>query len=359
MRRLSRMLSLLGVAAFISCAGAPKLRGQLAALNEIARQAERNGAVRCAPRELAMAHSHLEFAQTELEQGFASKAENHLAIAEPNARAALFLSPPEHCVPSSDRDNDGLADPEDDCPDDPENYNGIEDEDGCPEDPDSDGDGILDSSDLCALLIEDRDGYLDEDGCPDVDNDADGLRDDEDTCPNEAEDPDGFGEADGCPDLDNDQDLVPDLDDQCPNEKGSSEKEPLGCPEKSLVVVTNCEVRILQQIHFAYNKATIRPISYPVLDAVVDVLISNPSIKLEVQGHTDNRGGADYNRELSQRRAAAVMRYLKRRGISAGRLMSAGYGFDRPLVPNDTADNRSLNRRVQFIRTGGTRKECE
>ncbi len=350
-----------------SCVSAPRLRGKLAALGEIADQAERNGAVRCAPRELALAKSHLDFAETELEQGFSSKAEHHIWIAEPNAQAALALSPPQYCTDRQiieskpgDRDGDGHLDPADKCPDDPENYNMFEDEDGCPDDPDTDGDGITDSADSCELLPEDKDNYLDEDGCPDADNDLDGLLDKDDECPDDPEDPDGFEDENGCPDLDNDQDEVPDVKDQCPNEKGSKEKEPLGCPAKpALVVVTNCEVKITQQIHFAYNKDTIRPVSFPVLDAVVDVLRSNPSIKLEVQGHTDNRGSASYNKDLSRRRAASVMRYLTRNGIPSDRLTSQGYGFDRPLVPNDSDRNRALNRRVQFIRTEGVRQGCE
>src|SRR5690606_24931205 len=103
---------------------------------------------------------------------------------------------------------------------------------------------------------------------------------------------------DGCPDLDNDGDTVPDLKDQCPNTIGATDREPLGCPGSSLVLVTDCEVKITQQIHFEYNKATIRKISYNVLDAVVEVLDKNPDIKIEVQGHTDNRGSAAYNKTL-------------------------------------------------------------
>jgi outer membrane protein OmpA-like peptidoglycan-associated protein len=350
-----------------SCVSAPKLRGQMAALTELAAQAERNGAIRCAPRELALARSHLAFAETELEQGFATRAEHHLWVAEPNAHAALFLSPPQYCTDRQiidpkpgDRDGDGYPDPQDKCPDDPENFNNFEDEDGCPDNPDTDGDGIPDETDVCELMPEDRDGYLDTDGCPDLDNDLDGIPDDKDQCPMEPEDPDGFEDEDGCPDPDNDRDEVLDVKDQCPNEPGDKLKEPIGCPSKpSLVIVTNCEVKITQQIHFEYNKDTIRAVSFPVLDAVADALRTNKTIQLEVQGHTDNRGTARYNKDLSNRRAASVMRYLTRNGIDASRLTSQGYGFDRPIVPNDTDSNRALNRRVQFVRTEASAKECE
>jgi outer membrane protein OmpA-like peptidoglycan-associated protein len=313
-----------------------------------------------------MAQSHLKFARIEMQQGYLSKASKHLWVAEPNANAALFLSPPQYCTDRGfveakpgDRDGDGYLDPEDGCPDDPENFNGFEDEDGCPDDPDTDGDGLPDSKDSCVLEPEDADNYLDEDGCPELDNDLDTILDAKDQCPTDPEDPDGYEDEDGCPDLDNDQDTVPDLKDQCPNEIGSSTKEPLGCPTKpALVVVTDCEVKITQQIHFAYNKDTIRPESFPVLDAVVEVLGKNPSIKLEVQGHTDNRGSAQYNKQLSNRRAASVVRYLVSHGVDASRLTSQGYGFDRPLVPNSSDQNRALNRRVQFIRTEGAKEGC-
>jgi OmpA-OmpF porin, OOP family len=152
---------------------------------------------------------------------------------------------------------------------------------------------------------------------------------------------------------------VPDLKDQCPNEVGSTTKEPLGCPTKpALVVVTDCEVKITQQIHFEYNKATIRKESFPVLDAVVEVLQKNPDIKIEVQGHTDNRGGAAYNKRLSNARAESVMKYLVSHGVPAHRLTSLGYGFDRPLVPNTSPQNMALNRRVQFVRTEGVKEGC-
>ncbi|HET7541170.1 MAG TPA: OmpA family protein [Polyangiaceae bacterium] len=350
---------LLGVPLSLThCAESAELRGQIAGLEKIVEQAERNGAKRCAPRELAIARSQLEFATIELDQGFASKARAHLAKAEPNARSAELQSPPEHCANWPDADGDGYADPLDKCPAQPENYNGYQDEDGCPDDPDTDGDGIPDSLDQCELNPEDKDGYLDGDGCPEPDNDLDGLLDAADKCPNEPEDLDGYADEDGCPDLDNDQDTVPDVKDQCPNEIGSATQEPLGCPGNRLAVVTDCEVKITQQIHFETNKDKIRPESYPVLDAVVDVLNKNPKITLEVQGHTDNKGAAAYNKDLSNRRAKSVMKYLLEHGITNSRLTAQGYGMERPLVDNNSAANRTLNRRVQFVRSESSKEGC-
>jgi outer membrane protein OmpA-like peptidoglycan-associated protein len=208
---------------------------------------------------------------------------------------------------------------------------------------------------------EDKDGYLDDDGCPEIDNDLDTVPDvnDKDStgkiCINDPEDPDGYEDADGCPEPDNDKDQVVDLEDQCPNEPGVVGGDKPGCPKKpSLVIVTEKEIKITQQIHFEFDKDKIRPESFPILDAVVEVLQQNPKIKLEIQGHTDNKGTAAYNKGLSDRRAASVLKYLVAKGIDSSRLTSKGYGMERPIVPNTTPQNRALNRRVQFVRTEGT-----
>jgi OmpA-OmpF porin, OOP family len=356
-----------------SCAQVPAMRGDIEGLSKVAEQAERNGAIRCAPRELALAKSHLKFATVELDQGFFLRAKDHLDIAEANAHAAYDLSPPQKCSERGfvedtpppppkpgDRDGDGFLDPDDKCPDDPENYQGYQDDDGCPDDPDTDGDGIVDSKDSCVLSSEDKDGYLDDDGCPDPDNDLDTVPDANDkdstgkSCMNEPEDPDGYEDADGCPEPDNDKDMVPDIEDQCPMEPGPPGGDKPGCPKKpSLVIVTEKEIKITQQIHFEFDKDKIRPESFPILDAVTDVLKQNPKIKLEIQGHTDNKGAPDYNKRLSDRRAASVKKYLAQHGIDESRLTSRGYGMEVPLVPNTTDQNRALNRRVQFVRTEG------
>ncbi|MFO0758334.1 MAG: OmpA family protein [Byssovorax sp.] len=376
-RRPSRAalgLALLGLTA--SCSNVSTMRGDIDGLTKVAEQAERNGAVRCAPRELAMAKSHLQFAAMELDQGVFVRAREHLDIAQANAHAAYDLSPPQKCAERGfieetplppppppkvgDRDGDGFLDTEDKCPDEPENYQGYQDDDGCPDDPDTDGDGIPDSKDACVLSPEDKDGYLDDDGCPEPDNDLDGVLDQNDkdaagkSCANDPEDPDGYEDEDGCPELDNDKDGVADLEDQCPMEPGPAGGDKPGCPKKpSIVFVTPTEIKITQQIHFEFDKDKIRKESFPILDAVADVLLKNPKIKIEVQGHTDNVGAAAYNKNLSQRRAAAVAKYLVSKGVEASRLTSHGYGMEKPIVPNDTITNRALNRRVQFVRTEG------
>jgi OmpA-OmpF porin, OOP family len=312
-----------------ACAHGAVVRGRVEGLEEIVDTAEKNGAKRCAPRELALARAHLHFAATDLDQGELSNAEAHLLVAEPNADAALKNSPVERCA--DDRvEKPNAAQPR-------------------PGDPDTDGDKVPDSRDQCVAEAEDFDGYLDEDGCPEPDNDADGIPDAADKCPNAPEDLDGFEDTDGCPDPDNDKDTVLDVDDMCPNTPGQPGGKKPGCP--GLVIVTAHEIRIKEQIHFETNKAVIKSDSFPILDAVRDVLRDNPSIKLEIQGHTDNVGNAPHNMKLSQARADSVRQYVVSHGIEAGRLASKGYGMAQPIVPNISDGNRALNRRVQFIRT--------
>jgi hypothetical protein len=102
-------------------------------------------------------------------------------------------------APDHDRDGDGLVDPRDRCPREPEDQDGFQDGDGCP-DPDNDRDGLADARDKCANEPEDKDGLQDDDGCPDPDNDHDGLADARDKCPNQPETINGKDDDDGCPD---------------------------------------------------------------------------------------------------------------------------------------------------------------
>lgn len=104
------------------------------------------------------------------------------------------------------------------------------------------------------------------------------------------------------------------------------------------------------KIFYDTAKATILPISYPVLDDVVDVLVKNQNIMLvEVQGHCDHRGADDYNLKLSQARAESAMNYLISKGIESQRLRAVGYGESRPIATNETKEGMSQNRRTEFI----------
>ena len=260
----------------------------------------------------------------------------------------------EDGCPDPDNDHDGIPDVDDKCPDIPEDFNGVEDEDGCPEGKtnDRDGDGIPDNLDKCPDQPEDFDGFEDADGCPDPDNDGDGILDVDDLCPNEPEDKDGFEDADGCPDPDNDHDRILDKDDKCPNEPETYNgyQDADGCPDRGRVVVTDTSIDILDVIYFEYDKAVIKSVSYPILDAVAATLQGNPGIQLiEIQGHTDERGDDAYNLDLSDRRAKAVMKYLVDKGVDEKRLTAQGYGETQPLDRGHNEKAWSKNRRVAFL----------
>jgi len=79
------------------------------------------------------------------------------------------------------------------------------------------------------------------------------------------------------------------------------------------------------------------------------VLARYDTLRLEIQGHTDSDGPDDYNLELSQARAQSVVNYFTERGLSASRFVAMGYGEGQPMAPNDSATNKALNRRVEFI----------
>jgi OOP family OmpA-OmpF porin len=282
-----------------------------------------------------------------------------------------------------DRDGDGIKDDVDKCPDEPEDFDGFQDEDGCPE-PDNDqdgvpdvddkcpnvpgpasndgcplnnvgdrdGDGIPDNVDKCPDDPEDFDGFQDADGCPDPDNDGDGILDVDDLCPNDPEDKDGFEDADGCPDPDNDHDGILDKDDKCPNEPETYNgyQDADGCPDRGRVIVTDTSIEILDMVYFEFDKAIIKSQSYPILDAVAATLQGNPSIQLvEVQGHTDERGDDAYNLDLSDRRAHAVKDYLVGKGVDEKRLTAQGYGETQPLDRNHNEAAWAKKRRVAFL----------
>jgi len=121
-------------------------------------------------------------------------------------------------------------------------------------------------------------------------------------------------------------------------------------PKNPLVKIAANEIQIKQQVQFALDSAVILPESFGLLTEIADTMIRNPQLKrVEVQGHTDNSGTPEHNKVLSEQRADAVRAWLVQHGVNADRLVSRGYGQEKPLVPNVTAGNRARNRRVQFI----------
>ena len=194
---------------------------------------------------------------------------------------------------------------------------------------DSDGDGVPNDIDECPGTPEGVE--VDERGCP-LDSDGDGVPDYLDKCPGT---PKGLEvDCDGCP-ADSDGDGVPDYRDKCP-----------GTPRGALVDKDGCWT--IGDTLFDFDKYNIKAKYHSVLNQVVTVFEKNPSLKVEIEGHTDNFGTRAYNQKLSKRRAMAVRNYLVKSGIDKKRLSAVGYDFSRPRASNETAEGRALNRRVQF-----------
>jgi OmpA-OmpF porin, OOP family len=237
--------------------------------------------------------------------------------------------------PVKDSDGDGLLDPEDRCPSVP----GVARFQGCP---DTDGDGIEDSADKCPQVP----GLEQFQGCPDTD--GDGIEDSTDKCPQVP----GIPELKGCPAKDTDKDTLPDHRDNCPTEPGPVSN--LGCPvqQQQLVEIQRGRIEIKDKVYFDSDRASILPRSDKLLDQVARLIIEHPELeKIWIEGHTDERGSMEYNRELSQKRAEAVRDYLISRGVAGNRLMAKGFGREYPVASNDTVEGRAANRRVEFLTT--------
>jgi len=104
----------------------------------------------------------------------------------------------------------------------------------------------------------------------------------------------------------------------------------------------------LKNIYFDFDKTTLKNVSFPELDRVVDFLKRNQTVEIEISGHTDNKGSDEYNLNLSQGRSQSVVDYLTSQGISSTRLTARGYGEGKPIDTNDTDEGRANNRRVEF-----------
>ncbi|MCB9256708.1 MAG: OmpA family protein [Chitinophagales bacterium] len=227
-----------------------------------------------------------------------------------------------------DKDEDGVADKDDECP----KLAGPKELNGCP---DSDGDGIADKNDLCPQLK----GLEAFKGCPDTDED--GIEDGKDACPNEK----GEKDNNGCPYKDSDKDGIFDKDDNCPETYGPRENR--GCPEQSeeikKVVQSNFE-----NLEFETGKANIKKSSEKDLKDLAKVLNENKDLVLVISGHADDTGEAEANMLLSENRSKAVKAFLVNLGVEEGRITTLHYGDTKPLASNDTAEGRKLNRRVEL-----------
>jgi outer membrane protein OmpA-like peptidoglycan-associated protein len=248
-----------------------------------------------------------------------------------------------------DRDNDGIPDDEDACPDVP----GVRTDDpktnGCPiVARDRDGDGVPDDQDACPDVAGVRTNDPKTNGCP-SDRDHDTIIDVEDACPDvpgvRTDDP----KTNGCPpDPDRDKDGIPNEIDACPDNPGPKSNDPKtsGCPR---VFIKNSQIQILEQPKFDYNKSTIKPESDSLLTEVAKMMNDHPEIRhVRVEGHTDSTGSSEYNKKLSMQRAQSVVNWLAGHGVAKERLTAEGKGKESPMAPNDTEANRAINRRVEF-----------
>jgi outer membrane protein OmpA-like peptidoglycan-associated protein len=250
----------------------------------------------------------------------------------------------------TDSDKDGVFDGIDQCADTP--AGATVDPHGCPID--SDKDSVFDGLDRCADTP--IGATVDANGCP-LDSDKDGVFDGIDQC---ADTPPGTEvDAKGCAVVkDSDQDGVTDNLDRCPNTAPGTKVDAVGCPVIQQVqaaprplfqiVKGKAQPLILKGVTFRTGRSDLTPSSSRVLDEVAASLLANPTVKIEIGGHTDSTGPRALNIRLSLGRAMAVRTYLVSKGVSADRLVAKGYGPDRPIATNRTPEGRAQNRRVEL-----------
>lgn len=259
-----------------------------------------------------------------------------------------------------DRDNDGVVDAEDECPDEP----GTALTKGCP---DKDGDGIADKDDKCPDVAglakyngcpipdSDNDGVNDEmdkcpntpglakyNGCPIPDSDNDGVNDEEDKCPSVA----GLARYNGCPIPDSDNDGINDEEDKCPNLAGTASNN--GCPEISPKLGDRVTTASRRVAFTSNTSTTLTSASKKALDEVHIIMEQNPELKLTIEGHTVAGGNEDTNMTITQDRADAVKHYLVDKGISADRITTQGYGSSQPISSGSSSKNRRIELKLGY-----------
>ena len=238
--------------------------------------------------------------------------------------------------PKRDLDGDGLEDALDACP----SEVGAPAWTGCPM-PDDDGDEVDNEHDRCPTQA----GPPQTNGCPEKDEDGDGIEDEQDRCPTQK----GELRLRGCPEADRDGDTVANRFDSCPNIAGTEENH--GCPahEIPLVTLSRASLDLMGRVFFVPSQPILEDRSHALLNSVVKVIQEHPEFPLIVVGcHTDDRGFAEANMQLSQARAIAVRQYLIEKGVAPERLEARGYGDTRPIASNATSIGREINRRVEF-----------
>jgi outer membrane protein OmpA-like peptidoglycan-associated protein len=170
------------------------------------------------------------------------------------------------------------------------------------------------------------------------DKDGDGIEDKKDQCPDTAAKT--KVDSKGCP-KDSDGDGIINEQDDCPDTAKGTAVNNRGCALKESIDLSNVE--------FATGTAKLSAASQSELDGVAAVLVRNDHLNFEVAGHTDNAGNYNGNVSLSQKRADAVRSYLVSQGVTGSRLTAKGYGPDKPVADNSTANGRARNRRVEMV----------
>jgi outer membrane protein OmpA-like peptidoglycan-associated protein len=146
---------------------------------------------------------------------------------------------------------------------------------------------------------------------------------------------------------DRDRDGVSDFLDNCPDRAGQPARG--GCEELQLVAISGVQIVILEPVQFATDRARIHRRSHRLLRNVARVILAHPEIaRVRVEGHTDDRGDAAANLDLSRRRAEAVVAFLVAHGVERSRLEPRGHGAERPIADNRSDQGRRANRRVEL-----------
>jgi outer membrane protein OmpA-like peptidoglycan-associated protein len=227
--------------------------------------------------------------------------------------------------PVPDSDLDGLNDEVDKCPE----KAGLVRNNGCPI-TDRDNDGVEDAVDRCPDLA----GVTRYFGCPIPDSDRDGVNDEEDRCPKEP----GSPLMNGCPISDRDNDGVVDSVDACPTIKGIINEN--GCPSLPISTV---------KVDFMPGTGTLTAVGKMELDKLANWLtVSHPTLRIEIESHTDNVRRPEASMTLSYDRAVAIYGYLSGRKVSLGRMQANGLGDTQPVADNETPQGRARNNRIVF-----------
>ena len=293
------------------------------------------------------------------------------------AGLSLLLDPSPGGV--KDKDQDGVGDKLDQCPNTP--VGKAVDGAGCAaSQKDADRDRVNDEVDRCPGTPAGE--MVDAEGCSNAqkDDDRDGMLNPADRCPDTA-----AGQqvdSTGCVPVppDGDKDGVPDSADQCPASPAGEPVNPLGCPvrrdsdadgihdgldlcpntpkgeavnENGCTILFQKQARsvILRGVTFQTGKATLTPEARDVLRDIAAQLVENPQYRVQISGHTDNTGRRATNLRLSIARARTVETFLEANGVPRTQVTSKGFGSAVPIAPNTTAAGRAQNRRVELHRT--------